>query len=95
MLVDPNGLILHVLDDLANIPEYHGGKLLLAPLAERFPRLELLWTDSGYSFPAKAAAHIQPALVSGKPGAIQIPSMRANAVSGIQANFTEWLVKTD
>jgi len=49
ILVDTNGLILHVLVHEANIPDDHGGKLLLAPLAERFPRLELLWTDSGYT----------------------------------------------
>jgi putative transposase len=49
MLVDTNGLILHVLVHEANIPDYYGGKLLLAPLAERFPRLELIWTDSGYT----------------------------------------------
>ena len=32
----------------ANIQDYRGGKRLLAPLTEDFPRLELIWADSGY-----------------------------------------------
>ena len=32
----------------ANIQDYRGGKRLLAPLIEVFPRLKLIWADSGY-----------------------------------------------
>lgn len=32
----------------ANIQDARGGKLLLAPLKGVFPRLELIWADSGY-----------------------------------------------
>ncbi len=49
ILVDTNGLILHVLVHEANIQDYRGGKLLLAPLQGCFPRLELIWADSGYT----------------------------------------------
>ena len=33
----------------ASIQDYNGGKLLLAPLRGCFPRLELIWADSGYN----------------------------------------------
>ena len=42
------GLILHLLVHEANIQDYRGGKLLLAPLKGMFPRLKLMWADSGY-----------------------------------------------
>ena len=42
------GLILQVLVHEANIQDYDGGKLLLAPLKGVFPRLELIWADSRY-----------------------------------------------
>src|SRR5690242_17575645 len=29
-------------------PDHHGGKLLLEPLGGCFPRLQLIWADSGY-----------------------------------------------
>jgi transposase len=32
----------------ANIQDARGGKLLLAPLKDGFPRLKLIWADSGY-----------------------------------------------
>jgi len=48
LLVDTNGLILHVLIHEANIQDYRGGKLLLAPLQGVFGRLKLIWADSGY-----------------------------------------------
>jgi putative transposase len=32
----------------AHIQDYDGGKLLLAPLKGAFPRLKLIWADSGY-----------------------------------------------
>ncbi len=49
LLVDTAGLILHVLVHEANIQDYRGGKLLLAPLKAVFPRLQLIWADSGYN----------------------------------------------
>ncbi len=48
LLVDTTGLILHLLVHKASIQDYRGGKLLLAPLKELFPRLKLMWADSGY-----------------------------------------------
>lgn len=42
------GLILQVLVHQAHIQDYRGGKLLLAPLKGCFPRLKLIWADSGY-----------------------------------------------
>ncbi len=48
LLVDTTGLILQVLVHEANIQDYRGGKRLLAPLIEVFPRLKLIWADSGY-----------------------------------------------
>lgn len=33
----------------ANILDRHGAPLLLAPLVGRFPRLQLIWADSGYN----------------------------------------------
>jgi transposase len=33
----------------ANIQDHNGGKLLLEPLQGRFPRLKLIWVDSGYN----------------------------------------------
>lgn len=48
LLVDTNGLILHVLVHEANIQDQVGGKLLLWPLKGCFPRLSLIWADSAY-----------------------------------------------
>jgi putative transposase len=42
------GLILHLLVHKASIQDDRGGKLLLAPLKGIFPRLKLMWADSGY-----------------------------------------------
>ena len=41
-------MILQVLVHEANIQDYRGGKRLLAPLTGVFPRLKLIWADSGY-----------------------------------------------
>lgn len=49
LLVDTNGFILHVLVHEASIQDYEGGKLLLEPLSGCFPRLKLIWADSGYN----------------------------------------------
>jgi putative transposase len=48
LLVDTNGFLLHVLVHEANIQDHNGGKLLLEPLQDCFPRLKLIWADSGY-----------------------------------------------
>ena len=48
LLVDTNGLILHVLVHEANIQDHAGGRHLLQPLRGRFPRLKLIWADSAY-----------------------------------------------
>jgi len=48
LLVDTNGLMLHVLVHEANIQDHNGGRLLLAPLRGCFPRLKLIWADSAY-----------------------------------------------
>jgi putative transposase len=45
LLVDTNGFILHVLVHEASIQDHEGGKLLLGC----FPRLKLIWADSGYN----------------------------------------------
>jgi putative transposase len=47
LLVDTNGLILHVLVHEANIQDYRGGQRLLAPLKGPFGRRKLIWADSG------------------------------------------------
>jgi len=48
LLVDTNGFILQVLVHEANIQDHNGGKLLLEPLEGCFPRMQLIWADSGY-----------------------------------------------
>jgi putative transposase len=48
-------MILQVLVDLATIQDSGGGKLLLAPLKGIFPRLELIWADSGYKKEGKCS----------------------------------------
>jgi putative transposase len=48
VLVDTNGLLMHVLVHEADLQDHEGGKLLLAPLKQRFPRLKLIWADSAY-----------------------------------------------
>jgi putative transposase len=49
LLVDVNGLVLAVKVHAANILDRHGAPLLLGPLAHQFPRLQLIWADSGYN----------------------------------------------
>jgi transposase len=48
ILVDTNGLLMHVLVHAADLQDQEGGKLLLAPLKPRFPRLKLIWAESAY-----------------------------------------------
>jgi Transposase DDE domain len=42
-------MILGVLVHEASIQDYHGGNHLLEPLKDLFPRLKLIWADSGYN----------------------------------------------
>ncbi len=51
MLIQRNPLLLterSLLVHEANIQDARGGKLLLVPLKDGFPRLQLIWADSGY-----------------------------------------------
>ena len=48
LLVDTGGLLLARLVHPADLSDREGAKRLLAPLAGRFPRLELVWADGGY-----------------------------------------------
>jgi putative transposase len=43
------GLVLCVLVHSAGIQDRDGARLVLARIAGRFPRLELLWADGGYA----------------------------------------------
>ncbi len=60
LLVDTGGLVLARHVGPADATDRAGGKTLLAPLAGRFPRLELIWTDGGYrgEFEAWVAAEL-------------------------------------
>jgi putative transposase len=48
-VVDTLGLLLAVVVHAANIQDRDGAKLVLARLAGRFPRLQLIWADGGYA----------------------------------------------
>lgn len=48
ILVDTMGLLLAVHVHPANLADREGAKRLLAPLADRFPRLAKLWADAAY-----------------------------------------------
>lgn len=48
LLVDTQGLVMKVKVHAADIGERAGAKLLLAPLYGLFPRMQLIWVDSGY-----------------------------------------------
>lgn len=45
LLVDTMGLLLRVVVHPANVQDRDGGRLVLAGLGERFPRLTHLWAD--------------------------------------------------
>ena len=49
VLVDTNGLVLDVLVHPAHITDRQGAKLLLESLQGAFPRLSLIWAESGYA----------------------------------------------
>jgi putative transposase len=48
LLVDTQGLLLKVKVHEADIHDKEGAKLLLAPVAGRFPRMTRVWVDSAY-----------------------------------------------
>ena len=52
--VDTTGLLLKAVVHPADIADRDGAKLLLAGLAEQFPRLAKLWVDAGYQGPCAA-----------------------------------------
>jgi putative transposase len=49
LLVDTLGLLLKVVVHPASVQDRAGAKLVLADLLPRFPRLQHLWADHGYS----------------------------------------------
>ena len=49
ILVDTQGFVLAVKVHAANIADRDGAKLLLEPLGDRFPRLQLIWADGAYT----------------------------------------------
>jgi len=59
ILVDTLGLLLTVLVTAADVSDADGGVQLLARLAERAPRLELIWGDSKYGGRFRDAAKTQ------------------------------------
>src|SRR5215210_5523029 len=48
-IVDTLGMILAVVVHAANIQDRDGARLVLAKLAGRFPRLQIIWADGGYA----------------------------------------------
>jgi putative transposase len=48
LLVDTQGLVISVKVLAANITDREGGKVLLAALVGKLPRLQLIWADSAY-----------------------------------------------
>jgi putative transposase len=48
LLVDTQGLILHLLVQEADIQDQEGGKQRLKPRNDRFPRRQHVWADSAY-----------------------------------------------
>jgi putative transposase len=49
LLVDTLGLVLRVCVHEAGIQDRAGARLLLEPLRDTFPRLELIWADGAYT----------------------------------------------
>jgi putative transposase len=48
VLVDTQGFVLKVQVQAASVSDTQGGEALLTGLQGLFPRLQMLWTDSGY-----------------------------------------------
>jgi putative transposase len=49
LLVDTMGLLLKVVVHAADLQDREGVKLLLEPIKGRFPRINLVWVDNGYT----------------------------------------------
>jgi putative transposase len=49
LLVDTQGFVLAVNMHAADIADRDGAKLLLEPIRDRFPPLELIWADGAYT----------------------------------------------
>lgn len=66
MLVDTLGLVLHAIVHPADLQDRDGGILLLAALADRFPRLVKLFADAAYRGPQfrQAVAKLRPHLTT-------------------------------
>ncbi|GHG11612.1 hypothetical protein GCM10017783_24930 [Deinococcus piscis] len=60
ILVDTLGLLLKVIVHPANLVDREGGKLLIDAVKGRFPALEIVWADQGYTgkFKSWAAAQL-------------------------------------
>jgi len=59
LLVDTLGLLLAVLVHPADVQDRDGAKLLLAQMAGRLPRLQLIWADGGYAGQLEEWVHEQ------------------------------------
>ena len=55
IVVDTLGLLLAVVVHTADIQDRDGARLVLARLADRFPRLRVIWADGGYQGPKLGA----------------------------------------
>jgi putative transposase len=51
LVVDTQGLLLAVAVHPADLQDRDGARLVLARLRQRFPRLQHLWADAGYTGP--------------------------------------------
>lgn len=51
VLVDTLGLVLYVMVQSAQVQDRDGARLLFERILSRFPRLQLIWADSGYAGP--------------------------------------------
>ena len=63
ILVDTLGLLLNVVVHPANIQDREGGKLVLDGIKQRYPKLEKVWADQGYTGGFLKWAHEQPGLL--------------------------------
>ena len=49
MLVDTGGLVLQAVVHAANLSDRQGARQVLATVPERFPTLQQIWVDAGYT----------------------------------------------
>lgn len=59
LVVDTMGLVLTAVVHPADLHDREGGRLVLHSLGERFPRLQHLWADQGYTGSFRTWAHAQ------------------------------------